>query len=254
MRFLILLLFVSCSALVKKETFQNGQRNYYYSDASGAYSFSREYKIRDKKLITRIQLVHDQGGSHKVLEKSITVSQLGTVKGKKARELIIRPFASEFVVWLEGKKYETKMKLDEKNRSMILELDSPEEKWKGKSSIPFPTGRQFCFFSQIPDCLQLNLFLAKALERRNEALSFHVVWDSFPFVQDQFNGVGSRLFSPATLKFEEQQGSTLRFIVEVDGQSILYHFSKSFDLIRMLWISQGLSIIPPGEAANASED
>ena len=254
MRFLLLFVFLSCSALVKKQTFQSGQRNYSYSDVSGIYGFNREYKMVDKKLITRTQLVYDQGGNHKVLEKSITVSQLGTVKGKKARELIIRPFGSEFVVWLEGKKYESKMKLDEKNKSMILELDSPEEKWKGKSSIPFPAGKQFCFFSQIPDCLQLNLFLAKALERKNEALSFQVVWDSFPFIQDQFNGVGGRLFSPATLKFEGQQDSVLRFIVEVDGQSILYHFSKSFDLIRMLWISQGLSIIPPGEAANASED
>ena len=254
MRFFLFLFLLSCSSLVKKQTFQNGQRNYSYTDVSGVYGLSREYKILDKKLVTRTQLVHDQGGSHKVLEKSITVSQVGTVKRKNARELIIRPFASEFVVWLEGKKYESKMRLDEKNKAMILELDSPEEKWKGKSSIPFPKGKQFCFFSQIPDCLQYNLFLVKALERKNEALPFQIVWDSFPFIQEQFNGVGAKLFSPATLKFEGQQDSILRFIVEVDGQSVLYHFSKSFDLIRMLWITQGLSIVPPGEEANASED
>jgi len=46
----------------------------------------------------------------------------------------------------------------------------------------------------------------------------------------------------------------LRFVVEVDGQSILYHFSKSFDLVRMFWIAQGISVIPPGEDSTDIEE
>lgn len=242
---LCLLLLQSCASMVKSPYPKEGKSLYSYVDAGGKFAYGREHRLIKNKIVTRSQIVSNQ----KILEKSITVSQLGTVNTKKSRALVTRPFAAEFTVWLEGKNYSSKMRLDEANKAMQLELNSPEEKWKGTSSIPFPKGKQFCFFAQIPDCLYHNLYLSRALAKKNESLSFWVVWESYPYIQDQFVGIGKRLFSLATLKYEGEEKSQHRYSVEVDGQTVLYYFSKSFDLVRMLWIAQGISILPPGEEA-----
>lgn len=234
---------------------KEGKKSFAYVDVSGRYNFTREHKLINKnKLITRTQISSNQGSSLKPLEKSIMVSQLGTVSDKGRRSLVMRPYASEFTVWLEGKKYESKMRLDPRSKSMLVELNSPEEKWNGKSSVPVPKGKQFCFFSQIPDCLYHNLMLTRALEMKGEVFHFYVVWDSYPYIQEQFTGVGTKLFAPAVVKYDGQFKSLYRYSVEVDGQSMLYHFSKSFDLVRMFWIAQGVSIIPPGEEMTADEE
>jgi len=245
--FIFLLFLTSCSSLIAKGSPKEIKLSYSYIDGSGKLVLNREHKLLKNKLISRTQIAANQGSSLKPLEKSIMVSQIGTIQENNKRVMVMRPLASEFTVWLEGKRYDSKMHLDSRTKSMIVELNSPEEKWKGKSSIPVPKGKQFCFFSQIPDCLYHNLFLTKALERKGESFPFHVVWDGYPYIQDQFSGVGSKLFSTATVKFDGDQNKSLNYLVEVDGQSILYHFSKSFDLVRMFWIAQGISVIPPNE-------
>lgn len=245
----------SCSSLLPTGSPKEGKKSFAYVDVSGRYSFTREHKLVNKtKLITRTLISNNQGSAQKPLEKSIMVSQLGTVKDKGRRTLVMRPYASEFTVWLEGKKYSSKMRLDPQTKCIKVELTSPEAKWNGLSSVPVPRGKQFCFFSQIPECLYHNLMLSRALERKGENFHFYVVWDSYPYVQDQFTGVGAKLFAPAVVKYEGEHKSLYRYSVEVDGQSMLYHFSKSFDLVRMFWIAQGVSIIPPGEDLISDEE
>jgi hypothetical protein len=248
MVFLFLLLFsASCSSLVSNRSPKEIKQHYSFTDGSGKFVLSREHKTLKNKLISRTQISSNQGSSLKPLEKSIMVSQMGSIKENNKRVMVMRPFASEFTVWLEGKRYDSKMRLDAQSKSILVELNSPEEKWKGKSSIPVPKGKQFCFFSQIPDCLYHNSLLTKAKESAGGDMSFYVVWEGYPYIQDQFSGIGAKLFSPATLKFDGEHKSMLHFLVEVDGQNIVYHFSKSFDLVRMFWIAQGVSVVPPGE-------
>jgi len=253
-KFVLMIFFlVSCSSINHEPIRSNNEKIYTYSDASGNYLYIREQKVINKRIVTRTQISINKGGSIKPLEKSVMISQMGTIKDKKQRILVVRPFASEFTVWLEGKSYDSKMRLDQKTQSMIIDLNSPEAKWNGKSTIHFPKGKQFCFFSQIPDCLYHNLFLAGAMANKSKAFSFYIVWDGYPFIQDQLNDIGSKLFTPAILKYESEEKSILKFEVEVNGQTILYHFSKAFDLVRMLWITQGISILPLGEELNAEE-
>lgn len=247
---LFLFLVSSCGSMLSKGSPKEIKRSYAYLDSSGRFTYTREHKLLKKKLISRTQISSSGGNSSRPLEKSIMVSQLGSVKERNKRSLVMRPFASEFTVWLEGKSYESKMRLDPKTKSMIVDLKSPESKWNGRSSVPVPKGKVFCFFSQIPDCLYHNQFLIRTSEKKGESLSFYVVWDSYPYIQDQFSGVGSKLFAPAVVKYEGENKNVLRFLVEVDGQSIAYHFTKSFDLVRMFWIAQGISIIPPHEENN----
>jgi hypothetical protein len=252
---LILIFFCSsCSSLNSKSTPDEKKHQYLFIDGSGKFILDREQKLIKSKLISRTQISSNEGSSQRVLEKSITVSQIGSVKENNTRVLVMRPLASEFSVWLEGKRYDSKMRLDIKNKKMLIKLNSPEEKWKGETSVAIPKGKLFCFFSQIPDCLFRSQLLSKSLKAKSDLFNFNVVWDGFPYIQEQYTSVGSRLFSLATVKFDGEDDKILRFVVEVDGQSVLYHFSKSFNLVRMFWIAQGISIIPPGEDSNDIEE
>lgn len=255
MKLLVLLfLLSSCSTQLLRSEPTQGKTTYSFTDVSGSYRLNRESRQIKQKLVTRNQLLDTRGGSAKVLEKTIMVSQIGSIKAKKSRILTVRPVASEFTVWLEGKKYYSRMQLNEKNKSMRLTLDSPEAKWQGQSEIKFPKGKYFCFFSQIPECLYHNYHLTHANENKNKRYDFWVVWDGYPYIQDQLSHVGRSLFAPATLKFEGEINGQFRYIVEVEGQMILYHFTRSYDLIKIAWIAQGITIVPPGEEVESDDE
>jgi hypothetical protein len=245
-RVLALLLFISACSSYKDEPRQ-GKTTYSYTDVSGTFKLSRESKTVKNKIVTRNQILSSRGSTNRVLEKSVLVSQVGSIKTKQTRLLTVRPMASEFTVWLEGKKYTSRMKLLSQKKSMQLSLDGPEARWQGTSEIKFPPGKYFCFFNQIPECLYHNYLLVKANQQINRKLDFYVIWDGYPFIQDQLTGVGQRLFAPAGLKFEGEFQGYFRYIIEVEGQMILYQFTKSFDLVKISWIAQGMTIVPPGE-------
>ncbi len=253
MKFLILLILCSCSGLTPKTLLKNNKKIYSYYDVTGKYTLTRESVFLENKIVIRTFLQSSQESDEKVLEKSVTVSQVGTIKDKEKRTLAVRPFASEFDVWLEGKKYSSKMNLNGSIKSMQIDLDSPESKWKGRQNIKFPKGSQFCFFSQLSECLYYSHTLEKSLKHRSDIIRFYVVWDNFPFVQEQISGVGDKLFSPASIRFESEEKSVLRYTVDVNGQTLLYQFSKSFELVRMFWIANGISILPYGEEINEED-
>ena len=253
MKFLILLIFCSCSGLTPKTLSKNNKKIYSFYDVTGKYKLTRESIFLDNKIVTRTFLQSSQESNEKILEKSVTVSQIGTIKDKKNRTLAVRPFASEFDVWLEGKKYSSQMNLNGSTKSMQIDLDSPESKWKGRQNIKFPKGSHFCFFSQLAECLYYSHTLEKSLKHRSDIFRFYVVWDNFPFVQEQISGVGDKLFSSASVRFESEERSALRFTIDVNGQTLIYQFSKSFELVRMFWIANGISILPYGEEINEDD-
>ena len=138
------------------------------------------------------------------------------------------------------------MQLETASKSMRVTLESPESKWQGTQLIKFPRAKHFCFYNQIPECLYHNSFLSFSRER-DQTMDFYVVWDSWPFIQEQLSNVGKNLFVPASLKFDGENNGLFRYIVEVEGQMILFHFTKSYDLVKVAWISQGITITPPGQ-------
>ena len=253
MKFIFGLIFlVGCSTFLKDRP-NLGKSIFSYVDESGTYKFIRESKILDQKIITRNQLIDKSGSGQKLLEKSVLVSRKGSIKNKNGRLLTVRPEASEYVVWIEGKKYASKMRINPKNKSIELNLESPVPKWQGRSEIIFPKGKYFCFFSQLSECLYHNHLLKNSLEY-DAVFDFFVVWDGYPFITELYTGVGSRLFVPATVKFDGEINGLFRYIVELEGQSILYQFSKSFELAKLAWISQGVTIVPLGEEIVDEED
>jgi hypothetical protein len=252
-KYLILFILFGCSSRMPKVELPESKKQFNYFDVNGRFLLSREVKSVQGKLISRVQLTLPEAAQPKVLEKSISVARIGTVKMHKGRAITLRPEATEFEVWLEGKSYRNKMQLDKPSKSMQLTLNSPESKWNGTQKIRFPSSRQFCFFSQIPECLKINNYLHRARHGDKKGLSFTIVWDNFPYLQEQYNGVGRQLFSQAELKFEGESKGVFRYNVEVEGQTILYQFSKVYDLVRIFWIAQGISILPEGEQLNEAE-
>lgn len=248
---LTLFALVSCGSLSTGKP-QEGKVSYSYNDVSGRFDLVREHKLIKKKLLSRVQIVSSASGVSKVLEKSIVVSQLGSVKLNKKRLMVLRPSASEFTVWLEGKKYFSKTKLNTKTKSLDVQFESPETGLKQESKR-FPNSKNFCYYSQIPECLYHNSLLPQALDT-DKKLEFYIVWESYPFTQDQFSHVGKNLFSKASIRFERTEKKLLRFIVEVEGQMILYHFSKSFDLVKVSWIAQGITVLPAGEELTSLDE
>ena len=241
---LVLILSISCSHFKNDRRPYEGKRNFIYIDVSGKYKLQREHKSVDGKMISRSTLA-SYDNKDKVLEKSVTVSQLGTIKNGDYRSIVLRPLASDFVVWLEGTKNEVKIRLDEKNKALsVTEISSDGQK---SSSIPFVKGSEFCFYNQLSECLYQNNLLIKSLEEPGKEFPFQIIWDSYPYTQDLLSGVGKKIFSQAVLKYEGVKGNENSFQIEVEGQVMIYQFSKSFDLVRMLWILQGISILPPGE-------
>lgn len=249
-----LVLLTSCSQLRSHKKPSEGKFLYSYSDVSGKFRFQRDVRFIKKKLVTRTQILIPSAGSGRVVEKSITVSQVGSIKENRGRTLVVRPLASEFTVWLEGKRYFSKMQLDTTRKSMRVTLDSPEPRWKGQSLIPFPRGKQFCFFSQIPDCLYHNQYLARALEKKKQSFDFYVVWDNYPYVQDQLNNVGKNLFSHASVRYDGELKSKIRYIIEVEDQVLIYQFTRNFELAGYSWISQGINMVLPGEETVTEEE
>lgn len=249
----LFLFILGCTLKNPSQNFKEDHSTYNYLDSSGTYKFIRESKKVSNKIVTRQQMIDEKKGSPKLIEKSIIVSRIGSIKNKSSRLLILRPEASEYTVWLEGKKYSSRLELNAREKNMKLVMESPEKRWQGTSEVSVPKGRYFCFFNQLTECLRLNFLLARALEQKSRNINFYLIWDSYPYVQEIFSQVGTKLFTPASVKYDGTINGLLRFIVELEGQVVVYQLDRSFHFIKMAWISQGVTIAPPGEE-NHDED
>jgi hypothetical protein len=256
MKFLFAFFFISSCASPKinidKTIKQNDGQVYGYRDVSGDFEFAREVKLKNNKIATRVKILSAGSEGETLLEKTFAMSSIGSVKTKKGRELAIRPIISQHTVWLEGKKYFSQMKTNPKKRSFEVLLDSPDEKWKGYREVRFPKGKIFCFYSQLPECL-MSSGLLKSAKEKNNRLGFVLIWDSWPYHQEHFSGLGASPFSSAFVKMEKSDVSKQAYNVEVNSQTINLHFSKDFAFARMFWTAQGISILPPAELQDTQE-
>lgn len=250
----LLFLLGSCSRLPAGQNSPEGRTVYSLSDVGGRFTFIRDVRTIKKKLVTRTQILMPGGNGARVLEKSVTVSQIGSIRDKDGRSLAARPTASEFTVWLEGKRYASRMQLDSQKRVLRVSLDSPEPRWQGTSEFPFPKGKYFCFFSQIPECLSRVGLLSRAKDNQKRSYDFFVIWDNYPFVQDQLTGVGKSLFSAAILKYDGELKKRFRYIIEIGEQVLLYQFNPDFGLAGLSWVSQGIMVVKPGEEPKLEEE
>ena len=247
MKYILFGLILGCSSHFSRAPLLEGRTTYAYVDASGNYKYLRESKVQDQLIITRNQLIDKKGGGETLLEKSIAVSRLGSIKSNNKRLRVVRPEASEYTVWMEGKRYFSRMQIKPSSKAMVVTTEEADKKEIYSKEVPFPGAKYFCFFSQLVECLNQNqLFVISKSQEMNQ-FDFYIIWDGYPFTKDLYTGLSGKLFSPAVLKFDGELGGLFRYIIEVENQVILYQLNNSFHLSKMAWVSQGITVAPPGE-------
>ncbi len=250
-RFLILAFLVGCAgaAKVQKTVIPSGTKTYRLKDKAGTFDFRRESGNADKegKLQAVKQIISETTNKKLVMERSVVLAKVGSVKNGVR---ILRPEKSEYVVWFDGQEYSTKMEIDEKNRSMQVTLVSPDASFSGVSSHAFPEGTGvYCFFSQLLECVSAVGFIDKAVSSKGGSMNFHIVWEGWPFFQQQYTNLREEVFSGATLTFDgESENGILRFSLSVSDQIIFYHVQKDGLLRAIFWPAQGMSIGETGSA------
>lgn len=251
---LSLLWLLGCATAPQNPLLEEGKssKSYVYRDVSGEFELAREIKKDRSKIASRSSILARNGGE-KLLEKTFALSQVGTIKTKNGRVNAIRPNLAQHTVWLEGKKYFSQLKLDLSTRKLNVIMQSPEPKWNGKKNLSLPRGQIFCFYSQLPECLYLSGLLAKVNAEKGARTNFYILWDSYPYHQEHFSGLGESPFASARVVLEKRQKNSTQYNVETADQVLGLHFTKTGEFIRMFWTSQGISVFPPGEAEESLE-
>lgn len=250
---LLLFCLVSCSSgTLSSSSLHDGTtaQTYVYRDESGEFECAREVRKDHAKMATRTRLLSPSNSGERTLEKTFALSEMGSVKNGKGRATAVRPMLAQHTVWLEGKKYFSQLKLLPKEHKLNVIMQSPEEKWNGQKNLNVPSGRIFCFYSQLPECLLLSGLLEKVRDGADPRATFYVVWDSYPYHQEHFSGLDDSPFTAARLVLEKVTSTGAHFNVEMAGQMVGLHFSKKGEFRRMFWTAQGISVMPPGEANN----
>ena len=155
--------FISCSVFKNKNQpsteLTSTKANYKYIDAQGELPMHRNvlYEESKHKLSTMIKLIDPDKKENEVMEKVVSVSDVGSLKKKKSKRNILRPNISQFTTWLEGKRYFSQIKVLPKSRELIINLESPEAKWTGESKVALPRSlSMYCFYTQIAECLKFS--------------------------------------------------------------------------------------------------
>lgn len=241
----ISLLFCSC-AKVQKKKIKHSKLEYNFTDKSGDFGLSREvgYRRQENEFVVK-KLLSDKSdeSTTKVLEKSITISTAGRMGESLS---ILRPKISQYQVWFDGKKYFSEQIVDVESKSLKVKYSSVDKEWNGEKSFPFPDGTGvFCFFSQVIECVQTTKFLSISRNKQMGEMNFHVIWEGFPFVQEQYTNLPKDTpFTKAILRYDgKTEKSEDRFSLKVGGEVIFYVVDDDLRLKKMFWVSQGVSVV-----------
>lgn len=219
-------------------------------DKSGEFFVDRERGYNKKKslLVVKSKTFSKQK-SDLVVEQIVSAS----TPGKLGKNLpILRPSFSEYTVWFDGKKYRSTIKLDVKKKSFVLELESPEKQWQGTKIFPVLDGKGiYCFYEQIIECAGATGFLKKAAKLDVGEMKLFLVWNGYPFFQEQYSDVDEGVFVSAVLKYDgKNRNEEARFSLKTEKQVQFFFLDKNFDLKKHFWVSQGFSKVREGSVEN----
>lgn len=231
---LFIAIFVSC-ATKSSINIEPAREIFNYKDLSGEFTLVRERKVQKNKVISR-QSLYSVESVNKVVEQTISVSQLGSIKGIRS----IRPITAQHSIWLEKQEYFSQQKTDLKNKQLEVIMKSPEKKWNAITREKFPSATRFCYFSQVPECAKFYGFLNNKNQYKKNGL--YIIWDSYPYQVEQYQGMPEEVFLAANFSFKDEVGNRKRYTLEIGGQSLFYHFDDENRLVEFYWIAQGVSM------------
>ena len=229
----------SCSGLPSKRhaLVRGSHSSYQLKDRTGEYFLKRRVKVVRSKVATKSEVFASKSETEP-LEKTVIVSELGRVASKKGTRPALRPSASEHVIWFDKKRYYTSTKVDAKEKSLSVRIESPEKDWNGNKTFAFPKGSAFCYFSQLAECVRAHGFI----EDREKPRQIQIIWDSFPYHSEMYKGVSDGPFAEAIWAYDKMVEGNFRFGLLVEGQLILYDFDQDQNLRNVYWVAQGHSL------------
>jgi hypothetical protein len=213
MIFMLLLLILASCAIFQSDYFNN---NYEYMDKNGQFSLNKEGGIKDREFVLKTRL-SDQNQDY---EKVLLITNLN-----------FRPRLGEYIVYLDGRKEFTKMNVSKNKLRLVSssgedrEIDLPENTY---------------FYSSIP--VAFGPFMAKSIRKRKGETSFKMIWEGYPFYQEIYLGIEDEVIVDANLLFSGKVDELYRFTLETPSQTIFYLVDSSGDLVKQLWVAQGLAV------------
>lgn len=240
---------VSCSGLAPQSIArfdefykESSEARFDLVDKAGKFVVTREsgYSSQNNRYYTKSSIYPEDDDRKKLLEQSFVISNPGNLSGKVK---VMRPYASRYNVWFEGKKFSTEMYLQEKEKGLLIKMTSPESQWNGSKTISLPKGTGvFCFLSQLIECIRMTGFLH--LSNKNDAgvMNFHLIWEGYPYYGEQYMGLPDEAISTAKFTYDgvNSMGES-RYTLEVEGQKIFYFVDKEYNFLKRFWVAQGLS-------------
>jgi hypothetical protein len=228
---------------LKKELVR-GEERFSYTDKNGQFlvKLSSGFNKKENTFFTKRILEVPNKETDNVLEQSVALSDIGTLKKKKT---ILRPKLSQYNVWFEGKKYFSELKINALKKSIDVKMVSPETQWNGTKQIKLPSTKAlYCFFSQVVECAKTIGFLSEAIKKETGSMNFYVIWEGYPYLNETFADFPSELLSKAQLEYDgKTKEDERRFNLKVGGQSIFYIVDKNEQMKKMFWVSQGISMV-----------
>lgn len=236
---LIIATILSCSQLPSRKTgnTSNSFKRYSLQDKSGEFLITRQVKAKGPKLIVKKE-VFSANELNVALEKTISVSDKGSVKTSNGIVGALRPNITQHTIWYEKQKFFTQLKLNPKNKTLEITTDSPEAKWSGTKTYPVPKGSVYCFFSQIPECVKFYGLISN----RKKPVTIQVIWDNYPYHQEMYDNVSADPFEKGLWAFDKATKTGTRFGLLLGNQVVLYEFDRDSNFLNMYWVAQGISI------------
>lgn len=248
---LLLILFISCShkpiqekrrakreaaPAVSKNTLL--KKSYSLEDSSGKFLLKKKVKYVDKKIVSLNQVFRDEN-SKVLLEKSLLVSSYGV---NKKKQRVFNPEESQYVIWLDRKKYTSQISLDHKKKKLTLLTDGPSEKDQINKIYDFSRAKRICFFSQLVECLAAQKLTNQLLKNNKNPLEISILFDSYPFNKDQYNMNNYSLIQDGMIRYIDRFNLLHRFELILDGQRIVINMKDNGKLSSLYWVKQGLSL------------
>ncbi len=241
--FVCFLLCLSCATTQKSSLKMiSYKKNYVLTYKSGTFSLAREsgFDSSSRNYVTKYKI--QDTNNQKILEKVITFSE---VKNLSKKVKVLSPVKSKYQVWFDGKVHQTTMTVNEKEGLLLVKMRSPEDQWNGEKRVPMVKGNGVrCFYSQVVECAYRIGFLQKAIKLKSGKMAFSLIWEGYPYIQEQYLNIKSEPVTQASLSYDgKNQVGEHRFSLNFGGNSVFYFVDKKFRLDRIFWPSQGLSVV-----------
>ncbi|MBG07368.1 MAG: hypothetical protein CME68_01290 [Halobacteriovoraceae bacterium] len=218
------------------------KEKFIFVDPTGKFSVLRRSGINSSKdFVTKEELFPHTKWEQPVLEKGIMISSYSKYNKKVS---ILIPKISQRTFWFDKKKYFTESKFFTEKKEVKFSWRSPSDLKLKKKVIKIDSeGKLYCFFGQLIDCIKETGFFKTSKLKKNGVVYFSVIFDGYPFFNEQFGIFKSGPIIESDFSFEkEMENGVLRYALSFLDQKITYFVDRKGNLIDKFWISQGLSL------------